>query len=469
MVVLYGARQVKVKVTPGTLLREVKVRACDTLSLDAERYSLKSGKSILSDSLPFRLSNLVQNAKIELVAAKGKPAAGSMVQIKLALPETSGVGSFSSDTTIWSILKHFEDKLDTKITSNSVSGRYTQPQVQLFSTVINTLEGLDKSLADYGLTSGNTALRVRFVQTSMPVEKAQSIISGFKSQQPPQDSTGNTGASTPGSSTATPATPSTANSTSSDEPAKSASDKSASDSSAATSEIKYGGRSVRAYVPSSRPREIPDDANDLEMNSGQFRVYRSQLAQMSGSNRRDGPLMTASMREAASKQQKHSVEQCTVRVRMPDQTHVEAVFGSNEHVGDVYTFVRSVLQHDYPFLLFQFPPRRVLGDPEQELVADCDFGARELLYFEWDGDDSSRPKTGLLKANVLQSAKEITETESVKIDQAMLAQPETASQSSQPEQPQHQPQQSNNSSTSSARNGSGKSSGIPKWLKLSKK
>lgn len=400
------------------------------------------------------MSNLVQNAKIELIAAKKKTE--GEVQIKINLPEYTGVAKFSSKTTVWGVLKHFENESGMNITQRAVDKgsvkAYEMPQIQLFNTILTKLEDLDQPLENVGLSSGNALMRIRFESAAMSLEKALEIQKNFATpQSQPQQTSPSTEDNTSKTESAatTPSTPAE-NDASFAHPSETVSDTAAS-------------REVKAYLPTEGTREIPDDAPGEEMSPAQFRKYRSQLSALSGSDKKDAPLMTAAMREQKISQKLPKVTECAVRVRLPDQTQVEGKFHPNEPISELYRFVKSVLRNpELPFLLFMFPPRRVLGDPTSTFVNDCNFGSRELVYLEWDVSAStgytkdSFPRTKILNDSALQSAKPITEDESIKIDQMQPLSDDI----------KEQPQPSTTSSPSEKQK---PSNGKPKWFKLGRR
>lgn len=69
--VVFGARQHKSKVTPGTLLSQVLADACTALALgDASQYALLHGGAVkkpLDLATPFRLSGLANNVSQNIV------------------------------------------------------------------------------------------------------------------------------------------------------------------------------------------------------------------------------------------------------------------------------------------------------------------------------------------------------------------------------------------------------------------
>ncbi|KAA8916224.1 hypothetical protein TRICI_001621 [Trichomonascus ciferrii] len=325
---------------------------------------------------------------------------------------------------------------------------YEMPQIQLFNTILTKLEELDQPLENVGLTSGNSLMRIRFESAAMSLEKALEIQQAFatpdippaQSSLPKEESSSQTE-----SAATTPPTPAENGA----HPSETRAEPSVS-------------RKVQAYLPAEGTREIPDDAPGEEMSPAQFRKYRSQLSSLSGSDKKDSPLMTAAMREQKAAQRLPKVTECAVRVRLPDQTQVEGKFQPNEPVSELYRFVKSVLRNpDLPFLLFMFPPRRVLGDPTSTLANDCNFGSRELVYLEWDvgaGTEytaDSFPRTNILNDSALQTAKPITEDESIKIDQMQPLSDEA----------KEQPQQPSTTSSEKQKPANGK----PKWFKLGRR
>lgn len=417
----------------------------------------RSSKSILDDSLPFRLSNLVANAKLELVAAKQKissvNSSGNYVQIKIIVDETTIMHSSSSSSTIWSILRYFESQTDVNVTQRTVpdqaKGRlvYEIPTVQLFSTHLTTLQQLSQSLESLGIAKGSVVLRVRFQVSDLYFEDAveqqkelftQSespvIVSKEQSPEPEQIKQ----LSKRSSPLLGNGFESIAKEDVDEDP---------------TLDILNGSasRQFKVYVPSTTQRHIPDDAEHLEMNANQFRLYQSRLQGIAGP--KNGPLLTENLRNKLKEEKKAKIMHCVVRIRLPDQSHLEANFKADETVRDVIDFVRSLLKASSQFVLFITPPRKNLTTMHHTLVKDCNFGARELLFLEWtDKADASG-----LKDSVLSTAVSISEIPSIKQDEQLKANENENENGKTQQQPM---------SSSSAKTGGG---GKPKWMRLSKK
>lgn len=439
-------------------------------------FQYRSKQTVLNDSLPFRLTNLVPNAKIELVSAPKKKTNG-IVNIKISFPEYTGVAKLSSQTTIWNILRYFEGESGINITKRSVDKGsvtvYEMPQVQLFNTIITKLEDLDQPLEAVGISSGSALMRIRFEAGSIPFETAADTQQRFKQNDNEpvknEEALKTTRAPEPESDEKQP----TAEPTGQTQTAETVSNEKApsgSGSVSGTSVEDNKKRRIQVYLPTQNTRTIPDDASVEDMTSSQFRLYRAQLNSMSGSDKKDAPLTTAAMREQQRNANKRQITECVIRVRLPDQTHVEGKFHASETIADVYDFVKSTLRNpDIPFLLFMYPPRTVLGDPTQRLVDDCNLGARVLVYLEWDTeqvDSSTLPKEKLLNDSALASAKPITEDESIKIDES---QPKNNDEGDSLKSKDGGDSNKTAGSTPKVSGSSSNSTGKPKWFRLGRK
>ncbi|CAN6641087.1 UBX domain-containing protein 4 [Trichomonascus vanleenenianus] len=471
VVVVHGVRQIRVKVAPSLLIREIKQRACEMLELTPELYELKTGKTVLNGALPFRLSNVVGNAKLTLVAARRKKSTPVRVKVHAVdLPPNFSdalVHEFDSRTSLISILAYFERKSGINFTKRSyplVSGgngrlMYEAPSVQLFNKVTESIAELNQSLTNLGIDNGSTSLRVRFKQTRVPFEEAVKEVEGYLQEaESTQESESPTPEPVASSTESTPKPgdelkPELAGELSDLKEELHRERTEAPEETPVNAEDQIIQRKAQAYVPSETQRVIPEDIGDVEMDAHQFKHYTSQLAALSGSDRQDGPLLTSRLRKNAKKT--GPVKQCVVRVKFPDQTFVEATFGASDTVGDLHSFVKSVISHpELPFLLVKNIPRKYLADPLQKLIGDWEFGAREVVFFEWDtakGSPSEFPKSSILKASVIEHAKSAQEVASIKIGEA-------PAQESSESQPATKPKPSSKSS-----------SGKPSWLRLGRK
>lgn len=63
----HGAKKLAVKATPGRTLAEILAEFCDKYGLKPEEHALNFKQKNVDLSLPFRLSGIPQNAKLEVV------------------------------------------------------------------------------------------------------------------------------------------------------------------------------------------------------------------------------------------------------------------------------------------------------------------------------------------------------------------------------------------------------------------
>jgi tether containing UBX domain for GLUT4 len=150
-----------------------------------------------------RLTGLVSGAKIDLIqsTAQAKP-----IDIVLRAVETGSqlTGSFPATTTIWGILRKFEQderaagRNSVNITERcapsqgSGSGRllYQMPAVRVANRELAKFDELRKTLQDLGC-NGREMLALRFLPTEMPYEDALMEIAGFSKETTTETATEN--------------------------------------------------------------------------------------------------------------------------------------------------------------------------------------------------------------------------------------------------------------------------------------
>ncbi|KAK9474349.1 GLUT4 regulating protein TUG-domain-containing protein [Dipodascopsis tothii] len=186
VVVLYNARRVPIKVSPGTLLQEVLSQACDKLALGADDHALRHGKILVDLSLPFRLANLVSGAKLDLVPRPGRTGRAVATTVSVAIQYADEhdnarrvIDKFPASTSVWTVLRTLEaaNKINlteraTPVRAGDSSGRlvYVQPSVQILNRELSTPEELLKTLSALGLNSGTALFRLTFKRTEIPME-----------------------------------------------------------------------------------------------------------------------------------------------------------------------------------------------------------------------------------------------------------------------------------------------------------
>jgi len=195
------------------------------------------------------------------------------------------------------------------------------------------------------------------------------------------------------------------------------------------------------------------------MTTEQAKGYQAHLTATAKSYN-ERVLMTKDMRDALDREKalKRAFTQCDVRIRFPDGTQIQATFGANETIGDIYDFVRGYLStKDVPFQLHLMPK----GDlAEREIkIKDAGFANRTLVMFTWER------KTGVqvLRDEVLKNAVEIEGVAKELLEAEVRTKEEKA---------QNRNQQASTSTSKPKNEGSSSGGGgkIPKWFgKFSKK
>lgn len=416
----YGVRSLRIKTTPSMLIKEVKRLACEKLGLNDEDWSVSTIRGgVVNESLPFRLTNLGKNAKLQLIKAKKKVKKENVV-VKVnaeELPEgfsDSLVSEFGPGTSVYAILRYFEKKSGIKFTEREKSGYWEMPEVQTFNSQLKSIEELGQSLEILGIVDGKTALRVRFKMTNIKIDEAKEKLHGLNSEITMMEKFDDK------KLTGKVKEDSKSQDVKKEQVEEGKSVPAPSENINIDSSNTIVNRNAQVFVPSEKEREIPDDDTDnATMNTAQFQKYRKQLNAQSGlSEQENGTLTTKRLREKDAVKPAKVFEKITVRVRFPDQTHIQAQFNSTETIGHLYEFVKSNLNTpNIAFLLLTAQPTRYLADPNQVLGGDeLQFNARQLVYFEWD--DKEGAKTGILKQDVLNNAKDIAEDDSIKLDEA---------------------------------------------------
>ncbi|KAI9663515.1 MAG: hypothetical protein M1831_002524 [Alyxoria varia] len=210
-------RRHTIKTNPTTYMSDVLQQACSKLGLSADKYTLKNNDKPVDLSLPIRLANLNNGARLNLVQSSKSP---SVVQVALQLspkiidinpPGTPSrlVDKFPSTTSLWQILRRFESGVagsaETSSTprlnftqnarpqmangTESGSGRlyYEMPVVSVMGREIASLLDLQKTLAQLGLNSGNVLMRFDLRPTEQPLDEAMADITTYFQQEDQQN------------------------------------------------------------------------------------------------------------------------------------------------------------------------------------------------------------------------------------------------------------------------------------------
>lgn len=465
LIVSYTHRTAKIKCEPSSLLRDVRARACDVFGLtDPGNFSLKHKATELDLSLPLRLTSLIQNAKLELVVAtaraKRRDAGPIEVAIRLRVEDLAPqfseklVAPFPAAlTTLWQVLTYFERvsgiNFTKRVYTKNLSGSsgvlmFEMPVVQTFNRRFSKLEEFAGTLVDMGLNNKQETLRIRFEKTEImfhdAIELQNKLFEDSGNVKPSsvalQKEITNNAKNIPTTKAATELpSPSKEINTLPEKliesisnhqvdatPVLQLSDQIHSSSAEPTD------RKVQVYLPSTTTRVIADDEDSTyDVSVAQVQRLHEQIQKVSAP--KDSPLLTKALREKLQQEKLQQLPAIQIRIRLPDQTNIEAEFAPAETVAAVAAFVRSVLcRPDLPFNLFMSPPKTILTDETVQLGRDLRFARRTLLFVEWRYGTgylaADFPTTGIVKPEYAQGAKVITEAPEVKLDTARTSENE---------------------------------------------
>lgn len=401
-------KRTQVKVAPGKYLREVLEEACKSRKLNPEEYTLKTQNNKAVDlSQPWRLSGLSAGAKLNLTQASKSPG---VVSVALQLPESEGGGrlndKFPSNTSIWLVLRKFEDAVAGAATKklnltqrgvpsgNSGSGRlnYEQPCLHVLNRNLETFTDLQKTFAQLGLNGGSVLMRLSFKATDTPLEGAMGEITHYFSsvdslpagpskepgrstegayadgamqsvpdaaaenaavpdegpakQEPSEDITMSEGATAPTVENDVIASSSKTQPDASDISSKDASTSAASSQPSDHPESTNTINGISVYRPpsSSTPAAAlqPDDPTVFEPTVDHAKSHQANL-QAAGRNKRLLSDKELAEQEEARLQRIASVQSVVVRVRYPDQSQIETTVYASETAADLYGKVMETL------------------------------------------------------------------------------------------------------------------------------
>ncbi|ETN75523.1 hypothetical protein NECAME_03713 [Necator americanus] len=152
-----NARRCPVKVTPGTLLKQVLEEACLKHGFDVEAYQLVGQKGRVDLSLPFRLSGLPNNATLEMVPSSSITSE-AVVTIALEVPERTRMElKFPATASLLLILERFSPLYGEDLTRLLFVFLYRHYDAKL--QYIGQKELERTTLSSIGITSGRYLIR----------------------------------------------------------------------------------------------------------------------------------------------------------------------------------------------------------------------------------------------------------------------------------------------------------------------
>lgn len=419
-----SARRATIKTTPGKILSDVLQEACNKLGADASRYGLKHNNKNLDLSNPIRLSGLSPGAKLELVLLSRSP---SVVSVALQLPEdeSSGLPSgrlvekYPSSTTLWIVLRSFEDaaphrnytrrsKAKTDTGQGGAGKLYHEsPIVSIMGRELASFTDLQKTLAQLGFNSGSVLLRLSFRLSDTPLEEARdqieqyfqslsseekvkSFATSLTTDETTQDA--NKPIITDGENRETSPSSSMSLMPNHALPTSLPHSQHAADSSAPNGlppPTLNSPRQVTVYRPpsSSTPQAAQKEFNeaDYEPTIRHAKQHQARL-QTAGRNKTLLSDRELAEKENAKAQKLSEIKEVQIRVRFPDQTMVERKFSSSDTAHSLYDFARENLRNENePFLLSYTSTkgnRTIPPNSKERLVLDLGMAGKTQANFE---------------------------------------------------------------------------------------
>ncbi|EON96880.1 putative ubx domain-containing protein [Phaeoacremonium minimum UCRPA7] len=492
VVIATDFRRANVKVGPGSYLIDVLEEACKKLNLTSDKYLLKHNKKQIDLTLPFRSAGLPGGAKLELVVKSNTPSA---VSVALRLPESEAKrvpngrlsDKFRSDTTLWKMLRHFENtsaaggqplnftQRGVPQTSNGVqagSGQlyYECPAIVIMGREISSLPDFQKTLSQLGVNSGSVLMQLAFKKTDKTLDDTMKEIELFfkdadagvvKKEEPqtvPAASESEAassvetpaGATTESNAVSDPVDPQEASERSTEPPAPEPMDV---DSQVPADPL----QPVNVYSAPSGSSTIPiEEPDSVYVPTIAHAQLHQQRLQASGQNKRLLSDRELQERAAAQEAKLAAIKSVDVKGRFPDQTSVEWRFGPDATGATLHKAVRLVMANETAKIKLVLPGGKgYIQDedgPQHRLIKSYQLEGRVLVNVVWDDSvPQDVKKQPFLKGSVASEAKEYKPPP--------VPQGEEEEEEKKPAAPVK---------TESKPSGSGESGGkkLPKWLKL---
>ncbi|KAI7855032.1 hypothetical protein BDC45DRAFT_507569 [Circinella umbellata] len=133
--------------------------------------------------------------------------------------------------------------------------------------------------------------------------------------------------------------------------------------------------------PSNAPAKVELPESFFKLTANEIKsLYKSHVDSREKLENR--PLKTQKIRQAEELDRMKKYPRTKIRIRFPDSTILQAVFKSQEKVGDVYDFVKSTLKTPERKFLLCLPPRSKLVEPLQTLYK-AGLAPASNLTFVW--------------------------------------------------------------------------------------
>jgi tether containing UBX domain for GLUT4 len=141
---------------------------------------------------------------------------------------------------------------------------------------------------------------------------------------------------------------------------------------------------------------IPHNESDYLPTIDHAKLHQSRLTDL-GKNRRLPSDAEIAATQKAKVDKLSTVEKVRVRVRLPDQTQVQDIFGRAETSADVWGFVRLVLRYPEEEFVLKYLDAKgrhtpLSSDSTKRLIQDLGWTGDTLIYLTWGENVSAQAK-----------------------------------------------------------------------------
>ncbi|RBQ87448.1 hypothetical protein VDGD_03130 [Verticillium dahliae] len=489
-VIATDLRRTTVKVNPGTYMTDVLQEACKKLNLGSDKYLLKHKQKQVDLSVLWRQAGLIPGAKLELVQKSNTPSAVS-VALQLPSPESNAtpngrvVDRFSSESSLWKVLRQFETRVSSQgknlnLTARGVaqttaggqtgSGQlfYETPVLNIMGRELASFADFQKTLSQLGYNSGSVLIRLSFRKTDKTLFESMTEISQFFAEVEAEEKEA---AAVPATTATVPetvaqpepdSTPEQSTDASIPAPASAQPEQTPSDAmdvdpapvTLPSDPLQPVGVFQAPTGTTIAAASMPMSESDFTPSIQQAQLHQARLLQ-SSHNKRLPSDKEIEEKAQAEEARLASVSSVPVKVRFPDNTSAQWVFGPEATGAVLYEAVRSVMANGgQKFRLVLPGGKDVVKDsqgPNTLLIHDYKMTRSVLVNFVWDDSvPGDVRKQAFLKGSVAQRATAVKVPELPKeqeVDDRVPVVP-----SSKPE--------------GSDRGDGGAGKKLPKWLKL---
>lgn len=412
VVVEYNFNTFKVKVTPSTVLNDVLSQSLKHFGLSHDKsgkWALTHGDKPVKLDLPWRLMNLPTGLKLKLEQVSSDASDESkLIKVRVQVP-----GYHNSVVKQVDVTQNLKQFLQELAKENDWPIEDPNAKLQLFTKTVPMDELRNQTLRSLGVEE---SLSIRLVLPSSTSDNPKQSVKQEASKPCAENAH---------------VQPKASNRT-------------------------HPLHQVSAFVPSENTLASQlkvEGIDEHELTVDHARRYQQMVLKQTGGL--GGPMIPRRLREQQETARKKLIQECLVRVRFPDRTHVEVAFKPEDTMQTIYRVISdSLVNEGLEFTLFQSHPYMALPPDDRRLVEDWAFGAKTLLLFD------SRVEGPYLKDSILNNARRLADADDVKLDRSEDLKTESEDEKNDVKIPHSQQRTSLRSITP------GK---YPKWLKLNKK